>query len=114
MMMGASVEACSWRNESATSGVTGRYGPTGYSRLRPGITGWSRHFRTDRTGCDRLRPATGRQRLCSTCVVGALPTKTTDVAPARLGTESICGRLALVAPAGLHKCSILRARTSGL
>jgi hypothetical protein len=30
--------------EPATSGVTGRYGATGYSRLRPGITGWSRHF----------------------------------------------------------------------
>jgi hypothetical protein len=45
--------------EPATSGVTGRYGATGHSRLRPGITGCSRDFRDARTGCDRLRPADG-------------------------------------------------------
>ena len=43
--------------EPATSGVTGRNSATGYDRRRPGITGWSRHFSAERTGCDRLRPA---------------------------------------------------------
>ena len=56
--------------EPATSGVTGRHGATGYHRLRPEITGWSRHFLAERAGCDRLRPATTRQSLCSTRVVG--------------------------------------------
>src|SRR5215211_718863 len=54
--------------EPATSGVTGRYGSTGYNRLRPGITRYSRHFVNERTGCDRLRPATTRQALCSRAV----------------------------------------------
>src|SRR6266508_5742680 len=63
--------------EPATSGVTGRYAPTGYSRLRPGITGYSRHFLAEPTGCDRLRPAAARQSLCDTCVVDMVPTSTT-------------------------------------
>jgi hypothetical protein len=63
--------------EPATSGVTGRYGATGYNRLRPGITGWSRHFATMRTGCDRLRPATTRHSLCSTRVVGLVSGRAT-------------------------------------
>jgi hypothetical protein len=46
--------------EPATSGVTGRYGATSYNRLRPGIAGYSRHFRRSRTGSDRPRPATAR------------------------------------------------------
>ena len=46
--------------EPATSGVTGRYSLNRYSGLRPGITGWSRHFSAERTGCDRLRPASTR------------------------------------------------------
>src|SRR2546423_9135725 len=46
--------------EPATSGVTGRYELNRHSRLRPGITGWSRHFVQSRTGCDRLRPAATR------------------------------------------------------
>jgi hypothetical protein len=47
--------------EPATSGVTGRYGVDCHSRLRPGITGWSKLFPTERTGCDRLPP--GRARV---------------------------------------------------
>jgi hypothetical protein len=63
--------------EPATSGVTGRYGRTGYDRLRPGITGCSRHFLGSRTGCGRLRPASTRYSLCGRCVVGAVPSTTT-------------------------------------
>jgi hypothetical protein len=63
--------------EPATSGVTDRYKLNRYSRLRPGITGQSRHFVAERTGCDRLRPATTRQGLCSTCVVELLTIETT-------------------------------------
>jgi hypothetical protein len=58
--------------EPATSGVTGRCGAIGYNRLRPGITGWSGHFRSERTGCDRLRPAATRQGLCGRCVAGVV------------------------------------------
>jgi hypothetical protein len=65
--------------EPATSGVTGRHGASGYDRLRPGITGYSRRFLTERTGCDRLRPATTRQGLCSGCVVDPFAEKATDV-----------------------------------
>jgi hypothetical protein len=54
--------------EPATSGVTGRYGSTGWGRLRPGITLYSRQFVAGRTGCDRLRPAGARHSLCCTCV----------------------------------------------
>jgi hypothetical protein len=61
----------------ATSGVTGRHRVTGYSRLRPGITGYSRHFFDPRTGCDRLRPAATRHSLCRSCVVKVMPTSTT-------------------------------------
>ncbi len=49
---------CAERSCTATSGVTGRYEATGCSRLRAGITGYSGHFVLERTGCDRLRPAT--------------------------------------------------------
>jgi hypothetical protein len=52
--------------EPATSGVTGRHGATGYSRLRAGISRWSRHSLDSRTGCDRVEavpPGTA-------CVVG--------------------------------------------
>src|SRR5919204_140144 len=45
--------------EPATSGVTDRYRLNRYSRLRPGITGWSRHFSASApavTGYDRLAP----------------------------------------------------------
>src|SRR5947208_4774360 len=58
--------------EPATSGVTDRYELNRHSRLAPGITGWSRHFVPARADCDRLRPATIRQGLCSTCAVGAV------------------------------------------
>ena len=40
--------------EPATSGVTGRYDLNRNSRLRPGITRWSRHFLAKQTGSDRL------------------------------------------------------------
>jgi hypothetical protein len=40
--------------EPATPGVTGRYCATGCGRLRPGITGYSRHSFAERIGCDRL------------------------------------------------------------
>jgi hypothetical protein len=63
--------------DPATSGVTGRHGATGYSRLRPGITGWSRRFRDERTGCDRPRPGAARPSLCGRRVVGMVPTSTT-------------------------------------
>jgi hypothetical protein len=45
--------------EPATSGVTGRYGLGRYSRLRPGIASWRRHFLAQRpalTGYDPLPP----------------------------------------------------------
>jgi len=61
--------------------VTGRYGATGYSRPRPGITGWSRHLVATRTGYDRLRPAAARQSLCSTCVVAPVSDRATVVVP---------------------------------
>jgi hypothetical protein len=35
-------------------------------------------FRTGRTGCDRLRPATTRQSLCSTRVVGLVSDQATE------------------------------------
>ena len=63
--------------EPATSGVTGRYGPTGYGWLRPGIRGYSRHFLDERTGSDRLRPAVARQSLCGMRVVRVVPISTT-------------------------------------
>jgi hypothetical protein len=34
-------------------------------------------FLTERTGCDRLRPASTRQSLCSRCVVALFATRTT-------------------------------------
>ena len=70
--------------EPATSGVTGRYSATGYSRLRPGITGYSRQFFLERTGYDRLRPAAARHSLCGMCVAGVMPASTT--APGRLAS----------------------------
>jgi hypothetical protein len=63
--------------EPATSGVTGRPGATSYDRLRPGITGYSGDFLTERTGSDRLRPASTRHSLCGRCVVGVVPSSTT-------------------------------------
>jgi hypothetical protein len=77
--------------EPATSGVTGRYGSTGYSRLRPVIAGCSRHFLGSRTGCGRLRPASTRYSLCGRCVVGAVPSSTT------IGLRIVLGTLAIVA-----------------
>jgi hypothetical protein len=62
--------------------VTGLYDLSRHSRQRPGITGQSRHFLTERTGYDRLRPATTRQGLCSTRVVARLPHQATAVAAA--------------------------------
>ncbi len=56
-------------DSSATSGVTGRYGATGYDRLRPEITGWGRRFLDRRTGYNRLRSAATRHSLCGTSVV---------------------------------------------
>jgi hypothetical protein len=73
----ALLEAGATGLEPATSGVTGRYAPTGYSRLRPGITGYSRHFLAEPTGCDRLRPAAARHSLCGMCVVAMVPVSTT-------------------------------------
>jgi hypothetical protein len=64
--------------EPATSGVTGRYKANRPSWLRPGITGYSRHFVAEPTGFDRLRPAATRQGLCSTRVVGLVPNSTTE------------------------------------
>src|SRR5918994_4407645 len=64
--------------EPATSGVTGRYGRTGYDRLRPGITAHSRHFVAKPTGSDRLRSATTRHGLCSTCVLDLLARQPTE------------------------------------
>ena len=63
--------------EPATSGVTGRYGTICYDRLRPGVTGCSRHFMIERIGCDRLRPATTGHSLCGICVVELVPASTT-------------------------------------
>jgi hypothetical protein len=63
--------------EPATSGVTGRYRLNRYNWLPPGITGQSRHFAPERTGCDRLRPVIARQSLCSTRVVELLPDQAT-------------------------------------
>jgi hypothetical protein len=68
--------------EPATSGVTGRHGATGHDRLRPGITGYSRHFVDSRAGSDLLRPATTRHSLCGRCVVRVMPGSTTIVKPA--------------------------------
>ena len=58
--------------EPATSGVTGRYGATGYSRLRPGIpatAGTSSIREPAVTGYDR--PASGTAYVayvwCSSC-----------------------------------------------
>jgi hypothetical protein len=65
------------RTRTATSGVTGRHGATGYDRLRPGIIGYSRAFLVEPTGCDRLRPATTRHSLCGSCVVDLMSTPTT-------------------------------------
>jgi len=48
------------RDSNPRPPVTGRYGLNRHSRLRPGITRWSRHFVQSRTGCDRLRPVTTR------------------------------------------------------
>ena len=62
--------------EPATS-ATGRYGRNRHGRLRPGITGWSRHFLAERTGCDRLRPAAARQGLCGRCVAELMADLTT-------------------------------------
>ena len=42
----------------AAIGATSRL--VGVNRLRPGITGYSRRFVVERTGCDRLRRATTR------------------------------------------------------
>ncbi len=61
-----------------------RYGATGYDRLRPGITGQSRHFLIERTGCDPLRPAAARQSLCGTCVVDVMPVATTSAVTERM------------------------------
>jgi hypothetical protein len=63
--------------EPATSGVTGRHGATGYYRLRPGITCYSRHFLIERAGYDRLRPATVGHSPCSRRVVDVMPASTT-------------------------------------
>jgi hypothetical protein len=84
---GRTAETESTGLEPATSGVTGRHGATGYNRPRPGITGYSRHFLESRTGYDRLRPATTRQGLCSTCVVDVLTLKATWLG------SSTCDRL---------------------
>jgi hypothetical protein len=65
--------------EPATSGVTDRYGLNRRDRLAPGTTGYSRHFLTERTGCDQLRPATTRQGLCSRCVVEAFANQATEL-----------------------------------
>jgi hypothetical protein len=89
--------------EPATSGVTGRYDATGSGRLRPGITGYSGHFFTERTGCDRLRPASTRHSLCGMCVVGVVPTSTTSPSSLCLSMldaflimeDSACGHLTL-------------------
>jgi len=52
-------------------------GATGYSRLQPGITDYSRAFFVEPTGCDRLRPATTRHGLCGSCVVDLMSTPPT-------------------------------------
>ena len=66
--------------EPATSGVTGRYELNRYDLLPPGITGYSRHFVSARTGCDPLRPAAARHNLCSTRVVGLVSDRATKSA----------------------------------
>ncbi len=63
--------------EPATSGVTGRYGATGYSRLPTGIADHSRHFFVEPTGCGPVGPAGGRHSLCGMCVVPVVPALTT-------------------------------------
>jgi hypothetical protein len=77
--------------EPATSGVTGRDGATGHSRLRPGISSYSRHFASERTGCDRLRPAATRHSLCGGCVAGVVPMTATIQSSASVGCRSTGG-----------------------
>jgi hypothetical protein len=78
--------------EPATSGVTGRYGATAYKWLRPGITDYSRHFLDAQTGCDRLRPAATRHRLCGRCVVEVVATSTTRRVGGAEPPSPICRR----------------------
>jgi hypothetical protein len=78
-------------HEPATPGVTGRDGATGHSRLRPGISSYSRHFASERTGCDRLRPAATRHSLCGGCVAGLVPMTATIQSSASVGCRSTGG-----------------------
>jgi hypothetical protein len=71
--------------EPATSGRDRPVGRTGHDRLRPGVTGWSRHFLAERTGSDRLRPVRTRQSLCGTRVALLVSTQATA-----LGTDWMC------------------------
>jgi hypothetical protein len=102
--------------EPATSGVTGRYNRNRYSRLRPGITGWSRHFVSARTGSDRLRPATARQDMCCTCVVDLFAIKATSVTFSAGARVRWRGRRILTAtwtPQPLHRRGWFHAMTTG-
>jgi hypothetical protein len=83
----------------ATSGVTGRYGATGYSRLRPEIAGHSRRFFARRTGCDRLRPASTRHSPCGRCVVAVVPAVTTGLSESQ--SAVLAHALARSRPVGL-------------
>ena len=91
--------------EPATSGVTGRYGRYRHKGLRPGITGQSRHFVPERTGCDRLRAVIARQSLCSTCVVELLSDQATASSGTVTSSFHVSGRHA-------RTCAIIRDKVS--